>query len=84
MRVYAHIFAEEFYGHWIAWFRNLPQSACYGRTPEEAFEKLFSLAGENDFDHSDFIALQQPSPEGHRQFLVAHRRRVVIPSVSRN
>lgn len=84
MRVFAHIFAEEFYGHWIAWFRNAPQSACCAGSPEEAFRKLFDSIGVDDFNCDDFILLDQLSPEGHRQFLIAHRRRVVIPAISRN
>jgi len=84
MRVFAHILAEEFFGHWIAWFRNSPESACCGRSPKEVFRRLLEMVGADDFDSDDFILLDQPSPEGHRQFLIAHRRRVVIPSVSRN
>lgn len=84
MRVFAHIFAEEFYGYWIAWFRNAPQSACCGQSPEEAFRRLFELVSVDEFDCDNFIALDQLSPEGHRQFLIAHRRRVVIPSISPN
>jgi len=84
MRVFAHILAEEFFGYWIAWFHNAPESACCGRSPEEAFQRLFDLVGIDDFDCADFIPLAQPSPEGHRQFLIAHRRRCVIPAISLN
>lgn len=84
MRVFAHIIADEFYGYWIAWFRNAPETACYGRSPTDAFRRLFQTFGIEGFDYEDFIPLEKPSKDGHRQFLIAHRRRVVIPSVSLN
>jgi len=84
MRVFAHIFAEELYGYWVAWFRNAPESACCGRSLKDALQRLFQTFAVDEFDCDDFIPLDELSTDGHRQSLIAHRCRVVIPSASLN
>lgn len=81
MKAWARIIVEQLHGHWSAWFGDRPHKSFGGAFPTDAIRRLLDATGEQ-FDTTEI--LEASDREGHLEFFIAYRHRVLMPVPSRN